>query len=210
MVDGAGYLVIRDKEAGKPVDVIYPAEGTPLATGPSAVFKAAPNPNAARLFQNWMHGREGQQTPGRFRAAVFAAQAGGREARRPQARRHQADEGGSRRRREERRGDQAALRADLQGVTASDDRTQRQAMTIAAPARSAAPHHGFDLTKPVLYRLRGGAVRADRAADVVAGRTTASPTRTARSRSPISTGWSPIRPFSIRSSPPSSSRPRRR
>jgi iron(III) transport system substrate-binding protein len=61
MVDGAGYLVIRDKEAGKPVDVIYPTEGTPLATGPSAVFKAAPNPNAARLFYNWMHGREGQQ-----------------------------------------------------------------------------------------------------------------------------------------------------
>jgi iron(III) transport system substrate-binding protein len=61
MVDGAGYLVIRDKEAGRPVDVIYPTEGTPVATSPSAVFKAAPNPNAARLFQSWMHGREGQQ-----------------------------------------------------------------------------------------------------------------------------------------------------
>ena len=61
MVDGAGYLVIRDKEAGRPVDVIYPAEGTPVATSPSVVFKAAPNPNAARLFFNWMHGREGQQ-----------------------------------------------------------------------------------------------------------------------------------------------------
>ena len=61
MIDGAGYLVIRDKEAGQPVDVVYPAEGTPLATSPSAVFKAAPNPNAARLFQNWMHSREGQQ-----------------------------------------------------------------------------------------------------------------------------------------------------
>jgi len=61
MVDGAGYLVIRDKEAGRPVDVIYPAEGTPVATSPSVVFKAAPNPNAARLFFNWMHGRDGQQ-----------------------------------------------------------------------------------------------------------------------------------------------------
>jgi iron(III) transport system substrate-binding protein len=49
MVDGAGYLVIRYEE------------GTPLATGPSAVFKGAPNPNAARLFQNWMHSREAQQ-----------------------------------------------------------------------------------------------------------------------------------------------------
>jgi iron(III) transport system substrate-binding protein len=61
MIDGAGYLVIRNKEAGQPVDVIYPTEGTPVATSPSVVFKRAPNPNAARLFQNWMHGREGQQ-----------------------------------------------------------------------------------------------------------------------------------------------------
>jgi iron(III) transport system substrate-binding protein len=61
MVDGAGYLVIRGKEAGQPVDVIYPAEGTPVATSPSALMKAAPHPSAARLFQNWMHGREGQQ-----------------------------------------------------------------------------------------------------------------------------------------------------
>ena len=61
MVDGAGYLVIRYKEAGQPIDIIYPEEGTPLATGPSAVFRAAPNPNAARLFQNWMHSRDAQQ-----------------------------------------------------------------------------------------------------------------------------------------------------
>jgi len=61
MIDGAGYLVIRNKEAGQPVDVVYPSEGTPVATSPSVVFKAAPNPNAARLFYSWMHGREGQQ-----------------------------------------------------------------------------------------------------------------------------------------------------
>jgi iron(III) transport system substrate-binding protein len=61
MVDGAGYLVIRYKEAGQPVEIVYPEEGTPLATGPSVVFKGAPNPNAARLFQNWMHSRDAQQ-----------------------------------------------------------------------------------------------------------------------------------------------------
>jgi iron(III) transport system substrate-binding protein len=61
MIDGAGYLVIRDKEAGKPVDVIYPAEGTPIATSPSVLMKGAPNPNAGKLFHNWMHSREGQQ-----------------------------------------------------------------------------------------------------------------------------------------------------
>jgi iron(III) transport system substrate-binding protein len=61
MVDGAGYLIIRYKEEGQPVDIVYPEEGTPVAAGPSAVFKAAPNPNAARLFQNWMHSRDAQQ-----------------------------------------------------------------------------------------------------------------------------------------------------
>lgn len=61
MADGAGYLVIRYKEQGQPVEIVYPEEGTPLAQGPSAIFKAAPNPNAARLFQNWMHSREAQQ-----------------------------------------------------------------------------------------------------------------------------------------------------
>jgi iron(III) transport system substrate-binding protein len=61
MIDGASYLVIRGKEAGKPVDIIYPSEGTPVATSPSAVMKGAPNPNGAKLFQNWMHSREGQQ-----------------------------------------------------------------------------------------------------------------------------------------------------
>src|SRR3569833_2343772 len=47
MIDGAGYLVIRNKEAGQPVDVIYPSEGTPVATSPSVMMKAAPHPNAA-------------------------------------------------------------------------------------------------------------------------------------------------------------------
>lgn len=61
MVDGAGYLVIRYREEGQPVEIVYPEEGTPVAAAPSAVFKAAPNPNAARLFQNWMHSREAQQ-----------------------------------------------------------------------------------------------------------------------------------------------------
>ena len=34
----------------------------PIINSPNAVFKAAPNPNAARLFQNWMYSAEGQQT----------------------------------------------------------------------------------------------------------------------------------------------------
>jgi len=61
MADGIEYGIFQLKEDGKPVDVIYPSEGSPLIIGPNGVLKNAPNPNAARLFQNWMHGREGQQ-----------------------------------------------------------------------------------------------------------------------------------------------------
>src|SRR5262249_5424564 len=61
MADGNDYNLIQLKEAGQPVEVVYPAEGTPLVTGPTGVFKTAPNPNAARLFQNWLHSLEGQQ-----------------------------------------------------------------------------------------------------------------------------------------------------
>jgi len=61
MADANDYNLIQLKEQGQPVEVVYPAEGTPLVTGPSGVFKSAPNPNAARLFQNWLHSLEAQQ-----------------------------------------------------------------------------------------------------------------------------------------------------
>jgi iron(III) transport system substrate-binding protein len=61
MADGNDYNLIQLKERGAPVEVVYPAEGTPFITGSTGLFKSAPNPNAARLFQNWLHGREAQQ-----------------------------------------------------------------------------------------------------------------------------------------------------
>jgi iron(III) transport system substrate-binding protein len=61
MADGNDYNLIQLKEAGQSVEVIYPTEGTPMVTGPTGVFKSAPNPNAARLFQSWLHSLEGQQ-----------------------------------------------------------------------------------------------------------------------------------------------------
>jgi iron(III) transport system substrate-binding protein len=60
-VDGAEYLVLQMKETGQPIEVVYPSEGTPLITGPNGIFKNAPNPNAARLFQSWMFTLEAQQ-----------------------------------------------------------------------------------------------------------------------------------------------------
>jgi iron(III) transport system substrate-binding protein len=61
MADGIEYGMFRLKETGKPVELIYPAEGTPLIIGPNAIFKAAPNPNAARLMQSYMMSLECQQ-----------------------------------------------------------------------------------------------------------------------------------------------------
>jgi len=61
MADGNEYNVFQLKESGQPLEVIYATEGTPLITGPSAIFKTAPNPNAARLFQHYLFASETQQ-----------------------------------------------------------------------------------------------------------------------------------------------------
>jgi iron(III) transport system substrate-binding protein len=53
MADGNEYNLFQLKEQGQPVEIVYPTEGTPLIVGPNAVFKNAPNPNAARLFQSY-------------------------------------------------------------------------------------------------------------------------------------------------------------
>jgi iron(III) transport system substrate-binding protein len=61
MADGNEYGVVLLKEAGQPVEPVYPIEGAPTISGPTAVFASAPHPNAARLFQAWLHTRETQQ-----------------------------------------------------------------------------------------------------------------------------------------------------
>jgi iron(III) transport system substrate-binding protein len=61
MADGNEYNVVLLKEAGQPVEPLYPSEGTPTISGPTGIFAAAPHPNAARLFQAWLHTRETQQ-----------------------------------------------------------------------------------------------------------------------------------------------------
>lgn len=60
-VDGSDYLFWMAKERGAPIQVVHAVEGTPLITNPMAVFKAAPNPNAARLLVAWIISAEGQQ-----------------------------------------------------------------------------------------------------------------------------------------------------
>ena len=51
----------QDLPKGAPLAWVVPKEG--LAWTPSSIglVNGGPNPNAAKLFQNWMHSREGQQ-----------------------------------------------------------------------------------------------------------------------------------------------------
>ena len=62
MADGNDYNLIQLMEGGGAVQVVYPTEGTPMITGPTGIFRSAPNPNAARLFQSWLHSAEAQQS----------------------------------------------------------------------------------------------------------------------------------------------------
>jgi iron(III) transport system substrate-binding protein len=61
MADGNEYNIFELKEKGRPVEPVYASEGSPLIVGPNAIFKASPNPNAAKLFQSFCLGREAQQ-----------------------------------------------------------------------------------------------------------------------------------------------------
>jgi iron(III) transport system substrate-binding protein len=61
MADGNEYVLFQVRDTGAAVEAVYPAEGCPMITGPTAIFKAAPNPNAARLFQCYCFSLECQQ-----------------------------------------------------------------------------------------------------------------------------------------------------
>src|SRR6202021_2743146 len=61
MADGNDYNLVLLKDQGKPVEAVFAAEGSPLIIVPSGVFRSAPNPNAARLFQSFLFSAEAQQ-----------------------------------------------------------------------------------------------------------------------------------------------------
>jgi len=61
MADGNEYNIFEIKENGGPVEPVYATEGSPLIVGPTGMFKAAPNPNAAKLFCNFSFSPEAQQ-----------------------------------------------------------------------------------------------------------------------------------------------------
>jgi iron(III) transport system substrate-binding protein len=59
--DGNEYNIFQLREDNQPVEPVYATEGSPLIVGPNAIFKAAPNPNAAKLLNNYMFSVEAQQ-----------------------------------------------------------------------------------------------------------------------------------------------------
>src|SRR5438045_3609405 len=61
MVDGNEYNMFIEIDAKSPVKIIYPKEGTPFVTSPSAIFAEAPHPNAARVLENFLFTTKIQQ-----------------------------------------------------------------------------------------------------------------------------------------------------
>src|ERR1044071_4982686 len=59
--DGNEYNLFQLRGAGRAIEPLYASEGSPLIVGPNGLFKNAPNPNAARLFQAWCFTAECQQ-----------------------------------------------------------------------------------------------------------------------------------------------------
>jgi iron(III) transport system substrate-binding protein len=61
MVDGNEYNMFIEIQKKSPVKIVYPKEGTPFVTSPTAIFKDAAHPNAARVFQNFIYTQPVQQ-----------------------------------------------------------------------------------------------------------------------------------------------------
>jgi iron(III) transport system substrate-binding protein len=61
MVDGNEYNMFIEIDAKSPLKIIYPKEGTPFVTSPSAIFAEAPHPNAARVLENFLFTAKIQQ-----------------------------------------------------------------------------------------------------------------------------------------------------
>jgi iron(III) transport system substrate-binding protein len=84
MADGQEYVLYQVKDSGGPVEPVYPVEGSPMISSPNAIFKAAPNPNAARLFQCFCFSAECQQLAVNFGGMrSFHDQVAERSGRRP-------------------------------------------------------------------------------------------------------------------------------
>ena len=116
MADGNDYNVVMLKEAGQPVEPLYPAEGTPTISGPTAIFASCAASQCRAAVSGLAAYARNPAVLHRFHRAIFGAPASDAEGGPPQTLRHQADEGGRGRRREDGRRDQDTLCAAVSGL----------------------------------------------------------------------------------------------
>jgi len=55
-----GYVVNSYLKKNAPIKQVIPKDGVPIMISPISILKGGPNPNAARLFVDWILSREGQ------------------------------------------------------------------------------------------------------------------------------------------------------
>ena len=55
------YNVYRTAKKGNPVEIVLPEEGAPFVASPNAILAKAPHPNAAKVFTDFLFGKEAQQ-----------------------------------------------------------------------------------------------------------------------------------------------------
>jgi iron(III) transport system substrate-binding protein len=60
-VNGSEYFFYQTQKKGNPIQIVYPKEGVPLIVSPTAITSFAPNPNAAKLFTDFLFTKEVQQ-----------------------------------------------------------------------------------------------------------------------------------------------------
>jgi iron(III) transport system substrate-binding protein len=61
-VGAAGeYNFYRTAKKGNPIEIVFPEEGVPFVSSPNAILAKAPHPNAAKVFTDFLFGKDAQQ-----------------------------------------------------------------------------------------------------------------------------------------------------
>jgi len=55
------YNFYRAAKKGNPIEIVFPEEGVPFVSSANALMARAPHPNAARVFTDFLFGKEAQQ-----------------------------------------------------------------------------------------------------------------------------------------------------
>ena len=127
------------KKEGHPIKTLYPTDGVFVIPSPTSVVKGSPNPNAAKLFAEFMIGDTAQKlfpADGGYSARIDIARAAGLA-------RSQEPEDHRGRRRLHREGDRSASRSgSTRSSSSADDPSPGAAADPIAPAgcRAAAAH----------------------------------------------------------------------